>query len=342
MLAVAFVATAFALARDRGLRFVPHPDADLERGACVLWCATAQQAWDGMAAAIGAGVKFRGRDPIGQRAIDALDRRPFPRGAVDPAATALVVWNTPGPPAEGDVARMRQLLGERFELPRASDQRGIAVLAALAKRLPFAERFDVLDEPIRFAWAPLGVATGVSVRGFGFVEGGACSEQVELLAWEPHREEFVLELRPADAGERILIAKVDPADTLDGTWEKVRAWCASSSRRWIGSVEGLRRVAIPCVELDTRQSFDAVVGARSLTPPPGFELTHFEQWNRFRLDHEGAIIESTTFAGALSMGPPPEVDFVVDRPFLLALKRADADVPYLLLWVGGPAVLVRR
>jgi hypothetical protein len=344
--AIALIVTSFALARDRGLRTVPHPDADLERGACVVWCATAQRAWDGLDAAIGVGAAFRAAGPAGQRAVDGLGRRPFPQDAMDPAATALAAWRTPGGPTESDLARFRQLLGAQFEFPGGASGPGVAAIAAFSKRLPFAQRFDPLDERIRFAWAPMGVMTGVSVETFGSVGGGRCIEQVDLLAWEPHRDEFVLELRPADAAERILVAKLDPADTLEATWDAVRAWCARSARRPLLTVPGLRRVAIPTISLDARASFADLLGARSAKPPPGFELTTFEQWNRFRLDQDGAEIESIAFAGALELGgdptAPSPVDFVVDRPFLVALKRADAEVPYFLLWVGGPAVLVRR
>jgi hypothetical protein len=38
--------------------------------------------------------------------------------------------------------------------------------------------------------------------------------------------------------------------------------------------------------------------------------------------------------------PPALRDCLFDRPFLIALRRADAAKPYFLMWVGNADVLV--
>jgi len=43
---------------------------------------------------------------------------------------------------------------------------------------------------------------------------------------------------------------------------------------------------------------------------------------------------------AVPASAPDPVEFVFDRPFLVAVRRADAAQPCFLLWVGSTDVLV--
>jgi hypothetical protein len=296
---------------------------------------------------IGPGLAFHTDDPRGMRALRGLGRRWVPADAVDPASAALLVWEPPAVPTDADLAPFRRLLGEEFriEAPEAvPGRRQVAALSALARSLPFARPFQRLREAARFAWAPLGFATGVPVERFGF-DGGVPEDLVELRAFDPLHGEFVVVLRPADPREQVVVAQVEPDTTLLSTWERV---ATTLRRRPVPDPRGLRTVrtlSIPVVHLDCTETFGALLGARSETPGRGWTLTAFGQSVRLRIDERGAELRSTGFAGSLEMGgtpPEPDIDLVVDRPFLVALRRTDAEVPYLLLWVGGPAVLEPR
>ncbi len=57
---------------------------------------------------------------------------------------------------------------------------------------------------------------------------------------------------------------------------------------------------------------------------------------RFRLDKSGATVtsESQTFPGAIPR------EFIVDRPFLIVIKRRSAEQPYFVAWIDNAELLV--
>ena len=144
----------------------------------------------------------------------------------------------------------------------------------------------------------------------------------------------VVEIRPADARERIVLARLEPKATLEATWAAV----AEILRTWrADSVEPGSTFAVPTIRLDAEQEFSEFLGA----PLAGVEnsyLRGFHERVRFVLSERGASIRAEA-AVVLSLGIHP--DLVFDKPFLVALRRADAPTPYFLLWVGNDALLER-
>ena len=57
---------------------------------------------------------------------------------------------------------------------------------------------------------------------------------------------------------------------------------------------------------------------------------------RFRLDRSGATVtsEAQTFPAAIPR------EFIVDRPFLIVIKRRSAEQPYFVAWIDNAELLV--
>jgi len=59
---------------------------------------------------------------------------------------------------------------------------------------------------------------------------------------------------------------------------------------------------------------------------------------RFRLDERGAILKSEGWASA---GKLPRA-YIFNKPFLILLKRRDAENPYFAMWVGNAELMISR
>ncbi len=64
-------------------------------------------------------------------------------------------------------------------------------------------------------------------------------------------------------------------------------------------------------------------------------LGRAEQMIDFRLDRSGAKLRSR----AVSRADSVELRFYVNRPFLLYMKRRDADQPFFVMWVDNAELL---
>jgi hypothetical protein len=68
-----------------------------------------------------------------------------------------------------------------------------------------------------------------------------------------------------------------------------------------------------------------------------------EAWQtmKFRLDEEGASLETLAHAPASMDDVSPGRKMVCDGPFLILLARGSAELPYFALWVENDELLVR-
>jgi hypothetical protein len=334
---------------DASTDVVVHPDAPIVAGHNVLWCATSQLAWDALADAIERalpGVAPDGRLPLLAPAppdlVERLNRRSFPHAAIDPAAT--VVIGGLARDGVGDKIRdaWRTTFGPDDLPPQLSIGPTDAVgVAGFRKDLPFDQPFTMHPEAISFAGgAPIVRAWGIRSYETG---PGAVAAAKQLTTYLPpewkglpsaRRPAIVVEIRPKDPSERIVLAELEPKATLEATWAAV----AVMLKTWTpDTVDPGSRMVVPTIRLDADQRFSAFEGA-PIKNVVDSELRSFQERVRFRLSERGASLgaESTIVC---SFGIHPELVF--DRPFLVALRRASEIEPYFLLWVGNDALLER-
>jgi hypothetical protein len=82
--------------------------------------------------------------------------------------------------------------------------------------------------------------------------------------------------------------------------------------------------------------------SRFLTNPKWSKifLAVAEQGIRFRLDENGARLESTAYVGWKCTARVKPAQYVFDKPFLLCLKRKSCDQPYLAFWIETPELMM--
>ncbi|MBV8878487.1 MAG: hypothetical protein JO332_00850, partial [Planctomycetaceae bacterium] len=151
--------------------------------------------------------------------------------------------------------------------------------------------------------------------------------------------DFVVELHSTAPGERIIVARVAPGETLLDTVQSVM-------KRSLKQADGLTEsddLIIPCVNFDLTRTYPEVEG-------PGFSFVHDRghfirtayQRMQFRLDELGARLESVSTAWSMLNGDPPKGrKMICDGPFLILLARVGAPLPYFAFWVENEELLVR-
>lgn len=251
---------------------------------------------------------------------------------------------------DGVVGKIRGEMERRF--PNAGfrapddlkDQWAVAY-AYLQCVLKFHEAFDRLQDPLVFRSknGPVKVACfGVHCVKSRSDHDEALANQVSVLA-RASDDDFVLRLNTTSKDDEMILAKVNSAGTLSATIAAVR----ERIKRRDGLVEDDPAVllageslAIPIIDVNVWRRYSELEG-RSLSNPKWSKVIFAvaEQGIRFRLDENGARLESKAHTVMTSEAREKPAQYIFDKPFLLMLKRRASDQPYLAVWVETPELL---
>ena len=105
-------------------------------------------------------------------------------------------------------------------------------------------------------------------------------------------------------------------------------------------MQAIDLLAIPNVLFSVNHEFVELQGGDKIIENPGeFQglfILKAGQSIRFRLDRSGATVtsEAQTYPAAIPR------EFIVDRPFLIVIKRRSAEQPYFVAWIDNAELLV--
>ena len=320
----------------------PHLEAPNKEGANVLWCGTFRLAWNEVRTLIGEDSHFAGKEPA---MVAALNKRQFLKGDLDDAsyvAVADFVRND----VHGRIQReLQRKLGGRASpklLPSPADtprRQDIVAYSYLFKNLEFPVVFERIEQPIHFG------ATRVSCFGIGdmYKPGQAAMyEQLRVLDFRSPAD-FIVELRTKSEGDRVILARTRPGQTLRATISTVqdRVLHGKPSPACQGDV-----LKVPKFNFDITRSYQELLGARLVVANPAvakdLQVIAAAQNIRFQMDEKGVKLRSEShfsFGCAAEAPPPRKRVMVFDKPFLIMLQRSDAKTPYFALWVGNADLL---
>ncbi|MBN2071583.1 MAG: hypothetical protein JW814_09025 [Candidatus Krumholzibacteriota bacterium] len=310
-------------------------DNDFEPGKAVLFCATFQIAWDRMA------TEIVGEKIVLDRQIEMADLLNSVTGESFGLNERDFLVMT-GYGADDIVGKSNRELRVRFggNAPiiesRYNDDDGILAYAFLSKMLKFRVPFQEYERPMKFS----GSAGSMEVHAFGIspgAQGGSADlrSQVEILEYSP-KGEMIIRLETDDPEEELVLASVEPEESLIKTYEKIARKVSAASPELIGEKDIL---LVPIVDFSTECSFKPLLG-RYLRNE-GFReyfIAEARQDVRFRLDSSGVQLESEGVF-FLKKGGGEGRSIIFSRPFLLYLKRKGAELPYLAVWVDGAEVM---
>lgn len=320
----------------------PHLETPIEPGRNVLWCSTFQLVWNEACRYAGGDIHLKDEPAV----VATLNKRTANETDVDSGSCLIMS----GLVEDGIVGKIRRELGSKFAGQAAPDllnniepslpAEGYLAYAYLFRQLPFAHAFRRLDKPLDFGSAKL--------ASFGMQPVGSqrddldLAEQVSVLDYRDEND-LIVELAPKNKDERIVLAKITPADTLQRTIEAVQHRTASTGvENWQQMLQLGETIIVPVFNFELWKQYDELLG-RSVTTHgslDGMPIVAALQSIRFRFDECGAVLKSEAGAAMKCAEARTPRRLVFDRPFLILLERRDATCPYFALWVDNPELLV--
>jgi hypothetical protein len=140
-----------------------------------------------------------------------------------------------------------------------------------------------------------------------------------------------------------VLAKVSPesslAKTVAAVLKRIELESDRTMRKKLAESESL---AIPQLELKTRQDYSELVDIPFMAGRTNGVITQATQLISFRLNEHGAILESSAELEELlgiELEPPPIRHFIFDQPFLVLLRETGARQPYMALWIANTELM---
>lgn len=319
----------------------PHLELPISTGSNVLWCGTFQLAWNEMCTLLGEDIHFAVDPPM----VTPLNKKTFVRDHIDDASHVSLA----GFVRNGILQKIPQALKEKFGgqaaphylpdpglSPRPQD---IVAYSYLFKHLEFAKHFERLDEALPFGEK--------KVSAFGLAEYKPAHEaifpQVSILEYNGP-DDFIIELKSKAEEDQLILAKIRPSGTLGETVEDVLARIGSATPTPMVSGDVL---AVPRFNFDLTRIYTELTNRLLVVKNPKVAkdllLLSAIQNIRFQVDEKGVRLRSeshTSFGCAARVEPQTQHYLILDKPFLVMMKRVDADAPYFALWVDNAELLV--
>lgn len=319
----------------------------LPEGKNAVWCASFQMAWDKLKSAM---KLVEPEDELLRR----LSATPFDPELLPPGAAFAAA----GPMNERFLESLRADLKRQFpdntpRPPVGVDDGWLAyayLRTGVAFKIPYFERRQALKFHDARGKAHSVKAFGIRVEddyAYGRLRSqprilyvGGSEERAKSRFREGYGSvirDFILDLDGESAPTQLLVAKLPKKESFAATWEEVVGRIAKpgpdahyDQHPRIGINEVL---LVPNVRLATthlfRQLEGRVIGSAKET------ILSASQSIRFVLNRGGAELESEA---KLLVSPQPRY-FVVDGPFLIALRKRGAALPFFVIWVENPELL---
>ncbi len=309
----------------------------------VLWCGTFQLAWSEVCGLVGEDLHFANEPPM----VAELNRKEFSKANLDDESYLALA----GFVRDGIFDKITWGLKDKFKgrasphlLPRpdlTSRPQDIVAYCYLFKHLEFPTPFERLDTPLTFA-------DGNQVNGFGMLAYKPDHEkmypQVQILDYKSPAD-FAIELKTKSSGDRLILARVRPANTLGETVAAVGKRIASAQPKPAQTGDVL---FVPKLNFDLTRNYRELLGLPLVLKNPKVArdllILSAMQNIRFQMDEKGASLRSeshVSFGCGVERIPQPKHLMVFDEPFLIVLQRTTAKVPYFAMWVGNSDLLVK-
>ncbi|MBX3356816.1 MAG: hypothetical protein KF745_00150 [Phycisphaeraceae bacterium] len=313
-------------------------------GTSLLWCSTFQLAWNELVSVMGPPVHVDGDPPI----VELLNRAPQGRADLDSASFVAMA----GFGRDGIIGAIRSRLNDTFGgaaspsmLPESIPPDRILAYTYLFKNLSFAHPFMRRTVPLVF--------NDKRLASFGLWSGGnlpnrsKIADQIIVHRYDSPTD-WVVELKSTSAGDRLVLARLEPGGTLADTAACIVGSLVSEGAG--GGDPGARPIQfgsddvliVPLLNFDITRSFHELIGREIVGTSTRGVIDEAMQNIRFRLDERGAVLKSEAAIGVVTSAPMPRDPkrMICDGPFAILMIRRGAAHPYFVAWVDNPELLV--
>lgn len=220
--------------------------------------------------------------------------------------------------------------------------------AEFNKSLPFEVKLQSFKNKLTF--------DGQKVSSFG-VYGYDDYEQLKIvqIIYYKNDNNFIIKLLPKDKEHEIILFKTDQSfnsiaemnNEIKKLTEIGKAEMKNQKISWKYLYNEEDRVVIPKFNFNIETNYTNLEGNRFSSNKQNFQIETAWQRTAFVLDESGAEIESEAVAAALEeMGEkhekPKPKRMIFDKPFLVLLKRTDAQNPYFGLWTTNAELMIKE
>ncbi|QIF00549.1 hypothetical protein G5S37_03110 [Roseimicrobium sp. ORNL1] len=354
-------------------------------GVSLVWSPNGQAAWDTLKA-------YHKVDKIVMRprsvTAEALDAFQLDKGKVLPPDTLIFAEDDSPEFRERIRTALRKQVGERAAQliepyqplrvrqanPPIVEIKKALIVTSIAARPRFPNHFvpDASPKVFRDRKGGSYLALGFGAQGKLAASQG---DNVRVLTDDlkgQHALRFTFYTGDANDRQCLVLSTPGIHQNLDSALKEVRELLAKErvptravekdGRRWryedIFSTDDV--LWLPYFQTTTLCEYPDLSRKKYLESPDGlmwWELGAVQQLLSMKLNHEGALVESTfkvpaTFLSASSAAdgsagasvpveqlPPYPKRFVFDRPFIASFWREGAEWPYLACWIDGPEML---
>lgn len=333
----------------KATEIVPTLDSPIPEGRNAIWCASFQAAWKYMEkeAARGA-ISLDGSPQSAKLLNQSGDPGPhLPTGALYLAAGRL---------NNDFIARVAGDLKERYpsakppSFPEAGND-AFAVYSYLEANVGFEKPYFQNRKPFKFVSSD---GTTNEIRSFGIRPEDdfayyqlRAQPRVLFRKDDPGADnlEFAVDLAADSSPSQIIVARVGKAATLASTMAQIEKESNAMQRhskkdqayyQYLQEIGPNDVLLVPDMFWKISHRYSDIEGkAFKNTALLGLRLELAQQDIVFKLDRSGAELKSES---KLVMAPVPTY-FVLDRPFLVIMKKRGAERPYFVAWIENTELL---
>jgi len=325
---------------------LPTLDTPIPAGKSAIWCVSFQLAWNRLKTDAAQGpIKLRNATAVAER----LNR-------AQPSEADLLpkdYFSTAGFVKDDIVNRIRNGMREKFpEAPvpnLAASPGGAVAFAYLRVKAAFETPF--FDNEQRLIFTD-GADKQTAIRSFGIRDKDQFAyerlrRQVRIL-YRTDRElandtqEFIIDPSQYTTPYQVVLARVQRgmtlADILTAVEERIARGAKDQFYQRLGPIDTL---LIPNMQWRVEHRFGELEGPDKVFENPalaGLYLDTASQMIQFKLDRGGAELISEAKIEA----KPEATNYAFNRPFLLYLKKRDAQQPFFVMWVDNAELLQPR
>jgi hypothetical protein len=319
----------------------PTLDASIDGQTNVIWCASFLAAWKALEADLAKEPpSLRGAPKVALDLNMASDPRPH---ISQECLYTAAGWNH-----EGITEKITKDLARMFPTKPPPNFPGIAqnsfvAYAYLEANVKFSLPYFQNQKPLMFT-DYAGVKTKLSSFGIRQEDDYAYFKlrrqpQILFKTWDKNymRTDYIIDLDRTSTPNQIILAMVTPKPTLLEMLSTIKEKIDTTKERQGNNDIGPNDVLlVPDMVWNITHRFVELEGQEFANPKLiGQRIDVAQQDIQFRLDRSGAELKSEA---KMYMCPTPTY-YIVDRPFLIVMKKRGADTPYFVMWVANAELL---
>jgi hypothetical protein len=222
----------------------------------------------------------------------------------------------------------------------------ITARAEFSKSLPF-------DLPLE-SYSNKLVFDNTKVASFGLYGSDKMRSEIVTILYYKDDNNFIIKLSPSDKKHEIILFKSEDTYLSMIELNKAIAEFTKTGNKekdniklaWKYKLADEDIVVIPKFNFNVETNYMTLEGLKIKTHRDSFQIHTAWQRTAFILDELGAVIESQAevvlAVDADTEAKPKPKKLVFDKPFLIFLKRVDAENPYFGIWNANAALMVKE